>query len=151
MINVEHTTTLAASIDDVWAELSQYDRVLNWIPYGRESTIEITGEGIGMIRDLHLADLGYVQHRLDIMDHDKKEIGYTLTGGLPLGMKNYSMVASLSPLDGEKCVISWRGRMEGDGSQDEAEIAAGLLNAVVKMTEGLEAASKGAPSPHYPA
>ena len=56
---VQRETDLPA--EQVWEEMRHFDRVLRWIPGGDASTIKVTGEGVGAVRDLQLATQGYVQ------------------------------------------------------------------------------------------
>ena len=58
MINIEHRRDTDLAADTVWAEMRQYDRVLNWIPRGGESTLKVIGEGVGAVRDIQLAVIG---------------------------------------------------------------------------------------------
>ena len=47
MIEIEHRRDTDLPADAVWEELRRFDRVLNWIPGGEESTITLQGEGVG--------------------------------------------------------------------------------------------------------
>jgi len=99
MIQIEHKRDTDLSAETVWEEVRHYDRVLNWIPRGNESTITVKGEGIGMIRDIELATQGYVQHRLVAFDSDERMFSYTLIAGKPIGMQDYNVVATVTPID----------------------------------------------------
>ena len=48
----------------IWNEMKHFDRVLNWVPGGNESSISVKGKGVGAIRDITLITQGYVQHEL---------------------------------------------------------------------------------------
>ena len=143
MIEIEHQRDTDLSADRVWEEMRHFDRVLRWIPRGDESTISIEGAGIGMIRDIHLATMGYVQHRLLAFDDEKRMFSYELTGGKPLGMQDYTVVATVTPIDDGHCTIRWAGKMTGDGSLDEAEIGHALETALGNMTTGIIAVLRG--------
>jgi hypothetical protein len=143
MINIEHKRRTDLSADTVWDELRHYDRVLKWIPRGDESTISVSGEGVGMIRDIQLASLGHVQHRLVAFDDDARLLSYELTEGKPLGMQEYEVTVTVTPDDDEHCTILWAGEMTGDGSLDEAEIGVALESALSNMTTGIIAVLKG--------
>jgi hypothetical protein len=137
MIAIEHQRDTDHSADRVWEEMRHFDRVLKWIPRGDESTISITGEGIGMVRDIQLATMGYVQHRLLAFDDEKRMFSYNLTAGKPLGMQEYAVVATVTPIDDAHCTIRWAGKMTADGSLDEAEIGSALELALANMTTGI--------------
>jgi hypothetical protein len=143
MINIEHRRDIDLPAEMVWEEMRHFDRVLKWIPRGDESSIRISGEGVGMIRDIELATMGYVQHRLLAFDDGKRMFSYSLTGGKPLGMQDYEVVATVTPVDEDHCTIRWAGRMTADGSLDEAEIGRALEMALGNMTIGIIAVLKG--------
>ena len=143
MIEIEHKRHTDLSAETVWEELCHYDRVLNWIPRGDESRITVKGEGIGMIRDIELATKGYVQHRLIAFDNDKRMFSYTLTAGKPIGMQDYTVVATVSPIDDNHCTIRWAGKMTADNKLNEPEIGQALEVALGNMTTGIIALLKG--------
>ncbi len=143
MINIEHKRETDLSADDVWAEMRQYDRVLKWIPRGAESTVKVVGQGVGAVRDIQLATMGYVQHKMLAYDDDARMFSYELTEGKPLGMQNYHVTATVTPIDDGHCTIRWIGEMTGDGSRDEAEIGKALESALGNMTTGIIAVLKG--------
>ncbi len=72
-----------------------------------------------MIRDIQLATMGYVQHPFDDAN---RTFSYTLTGSMPLGMQDYSVVATVTPIDEGHCTIRWAGTTTADGSLDESDI-----------------------------
>ena len=143
MIEIEHKRHTDLSAETVWEEVRHYDRVLNWIPRGDESKITVKGEGIGMIRDIELATQGYVQHRLIAFDNDMRMFSYTLTAGKPIGMQDYTVVATVSPIDDHHCTIHWAGKMTADNKLNESEIGQALEVALGNMTTGIIALLKG--------
>jgi len=143
MVKIEHKRDVAISADVVWEEMRHYDRVLNWIPRGDESTITVTGEGVGAIRDIQLATMGFVQHKLEAYDDAARMFSYSLTDGKPLGMKEYAVVATVTPTGPESCTIRWAWQMIGDGSADENAIGGALEQALANMTTGIIAVLKG--------
>ena len=54
MINIEVERDTDLSADIVWEEMKHFDRVLNWVPGGDQSTISIKGKGIGTVSYTHL-------------------------------------------------------------------------------------------------
>ena len=148
MIEIEHRRDTDLSPDAVWEELRHFDRVLNWIPGGDQSKITVHGEGVGAIRELQLATQGPVQHRLLVLDDEWRTLSYELTGGKPIGMQDYVVVATVTPIDGGGCTIRWSGRMTADASLDEGEVGRALevasaFSALANMTTGLIARLKG--------
>ncbi len=140
-IDVQRETDLPA--DQVWEEMRHFDRVLNWIPGGEQSTIRVAGEGVGAVRDLQLVTQGYVQHRLVAFDDAQRTFSYELTAGMPIGMQAYRVVASVTPLDEAHCLIRWLGNMTADGSLNEAEVGRALEVALGNMVTGTIARLKG--------
>ena len=143
MIEIEHRRDTDLSADAVWDELRHFDRVLNWIPGGDQSTITVQGEGVGAVRELQLATQGPVGHRLLILDDERRVLSYELTDGKPIGMQDYVVVATVAPTDGDGCTIRWSGRMTADASLDEREVGRALEVALANMTIGLIARLKG--------
>ncbi len=148
MIEIEHRRDTDLSADRVWEEMRHFDRVLNWVPGGERSTISVEGEGVGAVRDIQLATQGYVQHRLVAFDDKARMLSYTLTAGKPIGMQDYTVVATVTPIDEGHCTIRWAGKMTADSSLDEAEIGRALEVALGNMTSGIIAVLK-AEVPNY--
>ena len=143
LIEIEHQRDTDLSADWVWDEMRHFDRVLKWIPRGSESTLTTNGEGVGMVRDIQLATMGYVQHRLTALDDAKRTFSYCLTDGKPLGMQEYQVTASVTPIDASHCSIRWAGQMTADGTLDEVETGRALEMALANMTTGIIAVLKG--------
>lgn len=143
MIEIEHRRDTDLSADAVWEELRHFDRVLNWIPGGDQSTITVQGEGVGATRELQLATQGPVGHRLLILDDERRMLSYELTDGKPIGMQDYVVVATVTPTDGGGCTIRWSGGMTADASLDEGAVGRALEVALANMTTGLIARLKG--------
>ncbi|MDA0339658.1 MAG: SRPBCC family protein [Proteobacteria bacterium] len=143
MIEIEHKRDTDLSADVVWAEIRHFDRVLKWVPGGGDSTISVKGDGVGAVRDITLVTQGYVQHRLIAFDDEMRMFSYELTDGMPIGMQDYSVVATVTPIDEDHCTIRWAGRMIADGSLDEVEVGRALEVALGNMTTGIIARLKG--------
>ena len=143
MIEIEHQRKINVSAETVWQEIRHFDRVLNWVPRGNESTISVKGSGVGAVRDIKLATQGYVQHRLVDFDDAARMFSYELTAGKPIGMQDYFVVATVTPVDEGTCVLRWVGKMTADASLNEAEIGHALEVALGNMTTGIIACLKG--------
>ena len=83
----------------IWNEMKHFDRVLNWVPGGNESSISVKGKGVGAIRDITLITQGYVQHELVAYSDKELSFSYKLTDGKPVGMQDYVVVAKIIPID----------------------------------------------------
>ena len=140
-INVEREVDLPA--ETIWEEMKHFDRVLRWVPGGDKSTINVKGEGVGAIRDINLITQGYVQHQLIAFDNKKRMFSYKLTAGKPVGMEDYTVVASVTPIDKNNCKIRWAGEMKSDHRVDENEVGIALETALGNMVTGTIALLKG--------
>lgn len=142
MIEVEHRRDIDLPAATVWEEVRHFDRVLKWVPGGEQSTITVTGTGVGAVRDIHLSTQGYVQHRLVAFDDEARTFSYELTAGKPIGMQNYVVVATVTPVDPHRCTIVWAGMMSADASLKEVEVGRALEVALANMTSGIIARLK---------
>jgi hypothetical protein len=144
MVEIEHQRDIDLSADIVWAEIRHFDRVLQWVPGGdaSTSTITVTGEGVGAVRDIQLATQGYVQHRLIAFDDENRMFCYELTAGKPIGMQDYTVAATVTSIDEGQCRIRWAGKMTADSSLDEAAVGHALEVALGNMTSGIVARLK---------
>ncbi len=140
-IEVVRETDLPAEV--VWEEMRHFDRVLRWVPGGAESSITVAGQGVGAVRDIHLATQGYVQHRLTAFDPQARTFAYELTAGKPIGMQDYQVAASVAPIDPTHCRITWRGEMTADARLNEKEVGRALEVALGNMVTGTIALLKG--------
>ena len=77
-----------------------------------------------------------------MLDREARSFSYSLTGGKPLGMKEYVVVATVTPVDEGHCVLRWAGKMEADGSLDEQETGRALEMALGNMSTGIAAVLK---------
>ena len=140
-INVEREVDLSA--ETIWEEMKHFDRVLRWVPGGDKSTISVKGKGVGAIRDINLITQGYVQHQLIAFDNEERMFSYKLTAGKPVGMENYTVVASVTPIDKNNCKIQWAGEMKSDSRVDENKVGVALETALGNMVTGTIALLKG--------
>jgi hypothetical protein len=125
---VEYRHEVNVSLERVWSLVGDFGSILGWVVGGDEGSIELTGEGIGMTRDLTLPSVGQVQHRLDLLDPQAHRLTYSLTKGQPLGMKSYAVTVSLSGTN-DSCTLDWLGEFEPEQGADVEEMANNLANA----------------------
>ena len=125
-----------------WNEMKHFDRVLNWVPGGNESSISVKGKGVGAIRDITLITQGYVQHELVAYSDKELSFSYKLTDGKPVGMQEYVVVAKIIPIDDNNSEIRWVGKVESDKRLNEDDVAEALSVALNNMVTGLIALLK---------
>ena len=100
-------------------------------------SITVSGDGVGMTRNLNLPSIGKVQHRLEALDEANHLIAYSLIKGQPHGMKDYVVSISLCPaLDG--CRMIWEGKFDAAPEVNAEELAPNLKEAYEFMTELFE-------------
>lgn len=126
----------------IWNEMKHFDRVLNWVPGGNESSISVKGKGVGAIRDINLITQGYVQHELVAYSDKDLSFSYKLTDGKPVGMQDYIVVAKIIPIDDNNSEIRWVGKVESDKRLNEDDVAEALSVALNNMVTGLIALIK---------
>ena len=126
----------------IWNEMKHFDRVLNWVPGGNESSISVKGKGVGAIRDITLITQGYVQHELVAYSDKDLSFSYKLTDGKPVGMQDYIVVAKIIPIDENNSEIRWVGKVKSDKRLNEDDVAEALSVALNNMVTGLIALIK---------
>ena len=126
----------------IWNEMKHFDRVLNWVPGGNESSISVKGKGVGAIRDITLITQGYVQHELVAYSDKDLSFSYKLTDGKPVGMQDYIVVAKIIPIDENNTEIRWVVKVKSDKRLNEDDVAEALSVALNNMVTGLIALLK---------
>ena len=139
-VEVSRITDIPSEV--IWNEMKHFDRVLNWVPGGNESTISVKGKGVGAIRDITLITQGYVQHELVAYSDKELSFSYKLTDGKPVGMQDYVVVAKIIPIDDNNSEIRWVGKVESDKRLNEDDVAEALSVALNNMVTGLIALLK---------
>ena len=139
-VEVSRITDIPSEV--IWNEMKHFDRVLNWVPGGNESSISVKGKGVGAIRDITLITQGYVQHELVAYSDKELSFSYKLTDGKPVGMQDYVVVAKIIPIDDNNSEIRWVGKVESDKRLNEDDVAEALSVALNNMVTGLIALLK---------
>ena len=62
---------------------------------------------------------------------------YKLTGGKPVGMHDYVVVAKITPINDQKSRIKWTGKVSSDQRLKEDDVAEALTIALNNMITGL--------------
>ncbi len=118
MIEVHVTRNFDFPAQRLWDLLADFGNI-NWAP-GIER-VELIGEGIGMIRRLHMANIPAIDEQLTERDAQQRVLAYRIPQGLPMPLEDYSVRAVVSALDDRRCSVHWRGRAVPLGvSQEEA-------------------------------
>lgn len=92
----------------VWEILADFGGFLDWAYQDARGTIEVEGDGIGMIRHLDLGT-GRMAERVTELDHGARVLGYDLAHGEPLGMNQYRARVRVEDLGDGRCRLHWTG------------------------------------------
>ena len=108
---------IEVSADRLWELLGNFGHV-PWIPGG--DAVEVEGSGVGMVR----AFLGgAVREQLESLDHDKRQLGYTILEGLPVPAADYHAVVAVTSLGETRSRLEWRCSFEPQGAQNAVGVA----------------------------
>ena len=114
----------------VWNLLEDFGNI-HWAP-GIDQ-LEIIGEGIGMIRRLHINGLEEpIDEQLEAMDSQAMTFSYVIPTGLPFPLKNYRAISSLTA-NGNTTTVTWRSDCEPDGLsiEDSEAMLEGTYNQLI--------------------
>jgi hypothetical protein len=112
MTTVTVTETIAGPAATVWALLSDFGGVQVGGPI---TSVEVQGEGVGMVRTLGLGG-GVVVERLDAYQPEAMTFGYSiLNDDSPLPVKGYVASVRIADLGDGTCRVDWSGTFEPRG------------------------------------
>ena len=137
MALIKWEQTIACSAAKAWSVFSKYDEFLIWNKMN--VGMEVTGNGIGMVRTLVIEGFGRVGERLDVLDDKTLSQHYTLVEGTPLGMQTYSAKIQFKPVDEQNCCIYWEGTFTVASDDDDAKVGKSLLGSYQGMSSSLAA------------
>jgi len=87
----------------VWDLLADFGNV-SWL--AGISKVESEGDGVGMIRHIHIGDMPPVVERLDELDPESMRLDYSIVkGNLPVD--NLRGSATVEPMAEDRCKITW--------------------------------------------
>jgi hypothetical protein len=112
-------TEFSLPVDALWAAVRDFGDV-SWLP--GKPTVDIEGEGPGMIRTIAAPPLPTVREQLDAIDEAEHTIHYRIIQGLPIPVSDYS--ASMQVIDAGTghSRLRWSCRFEPEGvSEEEAQ------------------------------
>jgi len=122
------TRILAYPIDQVWALLEDFGNI-HWAP-GIDK-LEVIGEGLGMIRRIHIDGLNEpIDEVLHSIDANNFTFSYTIPRGLPFPLKDYKATSSSKALADDKTEVTWRSDCAPDGLslEDSTAMLEGTYN-----------------------
>jgi hypothetical protein len=108
---VGESVELAASSDDVWSAVGEFD--LAWHP--AVASVRLIGEGLGQLRRLTTRDGRIIIERLEEVDNAKRSYRYVLISGVPAS--HYMGVIDVKPATAG-CIAAWRVEFLADNQPD---------------------------------
>ena len=121
MIEVLVKADIAATPERLWSLVKDFGEV-SWM--NGVSRVGIDGEGVGMVRRIYVGDAPPVREVLESCDEEAKQIGYTITEGNPLPVKDYHATVTVVEAGPGTSQLEWRGRFNAKGVDDEQAEAA---------------------------
>ena len=119
MINVTVQRNIPVPASSAWTLLADFGN-LSWAP-GMEK-VEVSGEGVGMVRSIFVSGALPIEERLEALEHDTMRLEYTIPAGLPMPVSNYRAQAQVVATGSDQCRIDWSCSAQEDGvSPQEAD------------------------------
>ena len=121
---------VAIPADTLWKTLGDFGN-MGWAP-GIEKT-EVIGQGIGMIRRIHMPNMQPIDEVLEAIDPQAMCFSYTIPRGLPMPITDYRAEVQLTALPDNKTHIRWScsGKPEGISDDDVAAIMQGAYDQMI--------------------
>ncbi|MCX2982196.1 SRPBCC family protein [Halieaceae bacterium IMCC14734] len=137
MTTVSCVIPVQCAAQDVWSVLADFGQFLDWATGGL-GTVELQGQGVGMIRHLDIPGLGKISERLDALDPEALALTYSLTAAGAGGMASYQARVQVEAITNGSCSLNWKGEFEVLPEINEATVSAELEAAYQSMSSGLE-------------
>ena len=128
----------------IWAILADFGAFLDWAYTHANGTIEVEGDGVGMVRHLDMGN-GPMGERLDRLDHDSRTLAYSLAYGDPLGMDQYRARVRVEELEEGRSLLHWTGEFSSPEAEQLATIGETLLQVYAGFTHALAAYANKTP------
>lgn len=111
-----------ASADQVWQVVRDFNGLSNWHPAIASSEIEGGGSGqeVGAVRRLGLADGGSVAERLLVLDDDDRTYTYAFTDAGPFPVRSYRSTIRVAPITATgQTFVEWWAWFDSDADVEE--------------------------------
>ena len=138
----KETITDAAEFDApasaVWALLTDWAAIVDWMPDGYVQSLRMEGQGPGAIRHLVTGKGVRLAERLDKADETSGVLELSLLDPLPWGLLSYRARGNLDSISDEKSRLTWQGTLEMPQPGPESDAVTGLLRkSYAKMFLGI--------------
>ena len=113
------TRDFSVAADSVWSVLEDFGN-MGWLNMA-DISIEVIGEGIGMVRRVSLNGQ-YIDERLESMDKQARLLTYSIEECELFPFKNYLAQMTVEKINDLECKMTWMSDFEeGDMAKEEAE------------------------------
>lgn len=127
----------AVPADELWAVVGNFGALGEWWPTGMLERVEISGEGVGMVRSIHTRVGAVLHEKLESIDHVERALALSIVGDLPAGMQDYQATGGVTEIDAEHCLLAWEGHYKIRKASDEAGARGFIEGAYGTMFSGL--------------
>lgn len=107
------------SAETLWSLIGDFGDTGKWSGRPPEACVQ-TGDGVGSLRTLTLADGRQIVDRLEDAGHHF--YSYSIVTS-PLPVRTYRATMAVAAVDASSCDFTWSGAFEPEGISDEAAIA----------------------------
>jgi hypothetical protein len=109
-----------SSAESVWGVISQFTGVENFVPPIEKSVGK--GEGEGMERQCTMSNGASFDETLLKLDHQNMELQYNVHDPSPLPFSKYLANMKVTPIDNNKCELTWNCTYQVDsGTVEESD------------------------------
>lgn len=131
--SVSHSEVFDSAASAVWSILVDWGSIVDWMPRGLISSLDLEGNGTGAIRHIITHQGVRIAERLDRADERAGQLELSILEPLPWDMLSYRALAQLDELGPAQCRLRWQGRFELPEDGQAAEALAQLLGKSYKL------------------
>ncbi len=121
MASVNVQEQIATSADQVWRVIADFGGLDKWTDPKLIKSCSADGNEVGAIRTIILPNGAEVHERLEIIDHDRYRMSYTIVDPSPLPVKDYMATAKVTDTGPGTCQVDWQSTFQPIGDIEEAE------------------------------
>lgn len=118
MARVKMVHRFPISAQALWALIGDFGDTGRWSGRPPEACVQ-TGEGVGSLRTLTLADERQIVDRLE--DVGPNFYSYSIVTS-PLPVKAYRATMAVTPIDASSCLFTWSGELDPAGMSEQAAV-----------------------------
>jgi hypothetical protein len=136
--SVSHSEIFDSPASAVWCILVDWGEIVDWMPHGIISSLDIEGSGVGAVRHIVTRQGVRIAERLDRADEQQGRLELTILDPLPWSMLSYRAFAQLDARGPDGCDLRWEGQFELPDNGPDADALADFLGRSYKeMFKGI--------------